>query len=109
MTDDVEPATEAQVALWRELAAKATPEWCEADKWMREFADAIGESYDVAIGAGHDFVRYGEYYTQFDDERARDEMSDGETRETYWRHWQAITGVAVDAGTRQGTVFSCSC
>lgn len=91
-------------------AADQQRNWKASKEWLTEFGDRADIPYADVLQAGRDFVRSEgvEYYTQFGDDSARNEMYNDLTRAEFWRHWSVITGLVVSE-ERQGTVFSCSC
>lgn len=115
-----------------EQRRQATPVWQEADRWLHDFAAKCGETaenygiayddwdrlewrqitYDDLIKAGHDYVREEDFFVQSGSDTARDLMQEGDNYESYWRHWETVTGCTRKAPGRyesRSAPFSCSC
>jgi uncharacterized protein (TIGR02996 family) len=106
-----------------------TREKQEAEDWLRELAGRLGQTcrnyddaldgevpelweaitYEDVIQAGYAAVQSGNHFVQVGDMTAANVMAEDSVRELYWKHWQTVTGQAVDDETRQHGVFSCSC
>lgn len=76
-----------------------------SEKFLREYADIAGVSYDALIQAGLRFM---------DDDETHRLNSDlpnelFEKAEEMWRHFHFITGRAVGAADRERIPFHCSC
>jgi hypothetical protein len=69
-------------------------------RWMRDFAERIGENYESLMQHAKDHIETGEYW-------GGGEKFEGESAdEEFWKHYGKITG--KDIGD-QGNFFSCAC
>jgi len=80
-----------------------------ARSWMQDFARECRLSYEEVISAGREYVKTGEYFTQYNDESARDAIYCGNNKKLFWDNFEILTGVKVSEEDRDGSVFSCSC
>jgi hypothetical protein len=79
----------------------------DSEKWMRDFAEEAGLSYQACLDAAEEWLNYEEYYIQYGTESARYAMSTYGA-ENFWKHYEEITGKKVP-GEKKEAFFSCSC
>lgn len=84
----------------------------EAKQYLTEFGEQYGVSYDQLIESAHNYLDNGEYYYgPRDSEDGWGGFSGGEyidDPETFWHHFQTVTGRYVEKGSREN-YFTCSC
>jgi len=80
----------------------------ESERWLREYADAIGLHYDDLMEGADEWVhskargQWGEYLV-------RDGLLEGvSTHPDFWKHYQEVRGKLVPP-EHQESFFSCSC
>jgi hypothetical protein len=86
----------------------------EAKEWLTVFGDKYGVEYDELLESAHRYLDTGEYY--YGPNRETEDgywggFSGGEyidDPETFWRHFQTVTGRHVAKGDRDN-YFTCSC
>lgn len=88
--------------------------WTEAKQsgieWLTKFASDNDITYEEAILAGRDLVKYGNRYIPGDGNMSPQEaMDDEETREGFWKHFESATGIEVSEKDKEERAFSCSC
>lgn len=77
----------------------------EAEAWLRAHAESCGLSYWRVMDAAKDWLEHEDYlHGGGDMEYARGAFD----ADTFWRHYETVTGVTVREDQRQG-FFSCSC
>lgn len=73
-----------------------------SEQWLRDYAEQIGTSYAKLLEATHNFINYGDYFSQGGDFEGMGLPDD------FWTHYQNVTNVSVPT-EKQHSFFSCSC
>jgi hypothetical protein len=73
-----------------------------SEKWLREFADRAGLSYQALLMGADDYIKTGEYLCQ------GGKWEGFSTPKEFWPHYEAVTGLKIDDDYK-GNFFTCSC
>lgn len=81
----------------------SSPSVAKSEKWMRDFAEEMGMSYQALLSSAEDWLDSGSYHTLNTDipNRVYDD------REQFWGHYEAVTGKKVS--DKSEMFFTCSC
>jgi hypothetical protein len=97
------PAFEAaEIKPPKPVEREETEEYQESKRWLEDYADNLGVSYDELMAHVEEFVEHGEYWNEgprFEGDHAPDELFD---------HYGIVKGARVP-GNARGGLFSCSC
>lgn len=74
-------------------------------KWIAEFAELIGITYNKLIEGAREYAHGGDYLHMGDNEEYSNHY---DKMEEFWRHYEIVTGDIILEG-RNGGFFSCSC
>lgn len=80
-----------------------------SEKWLREFSETTGLSYEDVLGAAEDYIVSGDVLVQYDQDDARDAFYSLPSASEFWRHYSIVTGKEVPESDQDGCPFSCSC
>ena len=73
----------------------------ESVRWVRQFAESVDRTYDSIMEGAEDFLKHGDYM------RGGAEF-EGTFDDTFWKHYQVITGKHVPVEKQHG-FFTCAC
>ena len=74
-------------------------------QWLKDYAEAVGVSYQVLMDAAHEALAYGNHFClPYDTPNVVYEKKDA-----FWGHYEAVTGTHVHQDKKEHPVFSCAC
>jgi len=80
----------------------APSEKLASEKWIRDWAEDYGVTYNDMIEAAKDYLKTGDYFS-------RGGTFEGEqVPEQFWEHFERVTGTVVKTDDK-GSFFTCSC
>jgi hypothetical protein len=98
------PAFAAEPSVVAEPPTAMPDNIVAARKWLEDFAPRVEMTYDELLAAAKDYLRSGEYVTEYGGQGWQDAFY--ENAETFWTHYETVTGEKVED---RGHFFSCSC
>ncbi len=88
---------------WTHPAFHQEEEPSDSEKWLRDFAQDIGLSYEQTIKAADNFLRTEDHHVFSYDTPDRCYKD----KEEFWRHYELVAGVSVQ--DKSEVPFACSC
>lgn len=91
---------------WTHPAFAELADLGKSERWITQFADRIGQTYDSLMEAADEWTRNKEY-THDNGENYKGYES---WFPTFWRHYEIVKGVKVsDETIMEGSFFTCTC
>lgn len=96
---------------WKHPAFPVQATAGESEKWLTDFAKKARLDYDAMLDIVKGYAESGDPWVEQGSEYARSAFWElgGEDGETFWRHFQSVTGVAKPRAPSWSEPFSCSC
>lgn len=79
-----------------------------SERWLRDYAEQIDETFTTLMCAADSFVQGGDYFLGSEQDGYHGKFEGESTHPDFWEHYQIYRGVDVPADD-QRSFFSCSC
>lgn len=87
--------------------AEPPPGRAASMKWIADFAPTFGLTYDGLMEAARRRLEFDEHIIEQGSDGWRDEFY--EQAETFWRHYEVVTGTKVTEDKQTANPFCCNC